>query len=130
MAGPNVASIYLLVTGPAILDSVRHDLEAELKVQLQLNLRSLQGSAIRPENFVHTFGMDPSGAPVLVLLDEWLPKLAASLDRNVILLSGTVLLLAIDKVARRLLAVAPNLRSRLTDVLTIGADQAFGGTRE
>jgi hypothetical protein len=40
---------------------------------------------------------------------------------------GQLLLLADEKSAERILSMAPNLRSRLTDVFQIGPDDLSGG---
>jgi hypothetical protein len=126
--GHNTPSIYLLICEAAALEAVRADTEAELKVQLGLNLRSLLASGVRSERLEDVVSSEASGAISLVILDQWLPRLVASFDRNVVLLetNGTVLLLGTREIAERTLAAAPNLRNRLTDILSIGSDQVFG----
>ena len=66
---------------------------------------------------------------VLVTLDRWIPKLIDSLDRNIVLATsaGAVFLLTNEEIANRILAAAPNLRNRLTDVVSIAPDEAIGG---
>jgi len=130
-AGPDTPSVYLLVCEAAAMDAVRADMAAEVQIQLGLNLRSLAASEVRPERLEDAFTTETAWPMVLVTLDHWLPKLVDSLDRNIVLVTraGTVLLLANHEIAQRALAAAPNLRSRLTDVLAIRPDEAFGGTR-
>jgi hypothetical protein len=127
-AGYNTPSIYLLICEAVALEAVQADTEAELKVQLGLSLRSLPASGVRPERIEDALGSEASGTIPLVILDQWLPKLVASFDRNVVLLAtnGTVLLLGTREIAERTLAAAPNLRNRVTDVLSIRPDQVFG----
>ena len=74
------------------------------------------------------FTPDTVSPLILITLDKWLPKLVGYFDRNIVLLTraGTVLLVASRKIAERVLAVAPNLRNRLTDVLLVKPDEALG----
>jgi hypothetical protein len=113
------------------MHAVRADIAAEVQVQLGFNLRSLAASEVRPERLEEAFTPETVWPVVLVTLDHWLPKLIDSFDRNIVLLtgSGVVLLLASHEIAERALAAGPNLRNRLTDVLLIKPDEAFGDGR-
>ena len=113
------------------MDAVRADLTDEVQVQLGFDIRFLTASEVRPEKLGEAFVRDAVRPVILITLDRWLPKLIDSLDCNVVVLTraGTVLLLADRQIAERALAAAPNLRSRLADVLAIAPDQAFGGAR-
>jgi hypothetical protein len=125
-AGEQVPSLYLLVCDGSAMDAVRADLTAEVRVQLGLDVRCLTASEVLPEM------LEDSTRPVLLItLDRWTPGLITFLDRNVVLLTrvGAVVLLADRQVAERVLAKAPNLRSRLADILTISPDEVFGGVR-
>jgi hypothetical protein len=84
---------------------------------------------MRLDRLEEAFKRDPDRPVTLITLDHWLPKLVTALDRNVVSLTrgGAVLLLANQAIAERLLSAAPNLRNRLSDVLTIRPDEAFGG---
>jgi hypothetical protein len=129
-AGKGSASVYLLIAEDADAAAVQSDMSAEIQVQLGANLRSLAASKIRPEGLQEAFRADAAWPVVLIIMDRWAPKLIDSLDCNVVLMTGvgTVLLLANNEIAERVLTAAPNLRNRLTDVLAVGPDQAFGGT--
>jgi hypothetical protein len=120
-------SLYLLICDATALSLIQADLAAELEVQLGVGLRALAAAEIRPERLAHAFTGAGERA-TLVSFNHWLPKLVSALDRNIVLLTtaGAVLLLMTQEIAERMLATAPNLRSRLTDVLTIKADLAFG----
>lgn len=126
--GYKTPSIYMLICEAAVLEAVQADTEAELKIQLGLSLRSLPASRVRPERLENILGSEASGTISLVILDQWLPRLVASFDRNVVLLetNGTVLLVGTREIAERTPSAAPNLRNRLTDVLSIRPDQVFG----
>ncbi|MCX6636963.1 MAG: hypothetical protein NT090_18055 [Acidobacteria bacterium] len=123
--------MYLLICEAGAMDAVRADLTAEVQVQLGFDIRFLTASEVRPEKLEDAFLEDAVRPVVLITLDRWLPKLIDSLDRNVVVLTraGTVLLLADRQIAERALAAAPNLRSRIADVLAITPDEAFGGAR-
>ena len=131
-AGQSAPSIYLLVCDDRSTGVVRSDLVAEIEIQLGFKVQSLAASRVRPDKLED--GLKQSGTDwsiVLLIFDHWLPKLTESIDRNVVLLTraGTVLLLANPKIAERVLAAAPNLRNRITDVLSIKPDEALEGTR-
>jgi hypothetical protein len=130
-AGQGAPSVYLLVCEAAAVDAVRADIAAEVEVQLGFNLRSLAASQVQPERLEDAFKSETVWPVVLVTLDRWLPRLVDSLDRNIVLLTrtGMVLLLASHEIAERALAAGPNLRNRLTDVLLIKPDEAFGDAR-
>jgi hypothetical protein len=130
-AGQDTPSLYLLVCETAVMDAVRADIAAEVQVQLGFNLRLLAASEVRPERLEDAFTSDTVGHVILVTLDHWLPKLIESFDRNIVLLTraGMVLLLASHEIAEHALAAGPNLRNRLTDVLVVKSDEAFGDER-
>ncbi|MDP2999840.1 MAG: hypothetical protein Q8N47_20295 [Bryobacterales bacterium] len=123
--------MYLLICEVFAMDAIRADLTAEVQVQLGFDIRFLTASEVNPEKLGDAFLADAVRPVILITLDRWLPKLIDSLDCNVVVLTraGTVLLLANRQIAERALAAAPNLRSRLADVLAIAPDQAFGGAR-
>jgi hypothetical protein len=123
--------LYLLICEAGAMNAIRADLTAEVQVQLGFDIRFLTASEVRPEKLEEAFVGDAVRPVVLIALDRWLPKLIGSLDRNIVVLTraGTVLLLADRHIAERALAAAPNLRSRLADVLAITPDEAFGGAR-
>jgi len=129
-AGPENPAMYLLIAKPAEMGSVKLDLAEEVDVQLGLKLRSFAAGNLPPERLEDVFKPDPVSPVVLITLDNWMPKLVKNIDRNIVLLTraGPVLLLANPEVAERVLVAAPNLRNRLTDILAIYPDEAFGGT--
>jgi len=129
VAGTYGPSAYLLILESSTTDAVRSDIAAEIQVQLGIGVRSLIASQMRPEMFDDAFKPDVERPVVLITLDRPAPRLIDSLDRNVVLLerSGIVLLLGRRDLANRVLTAAPNLRNRLTDVLAINPDEAFGG---
>lgn len=129
-AGQRGVSVYLLVGETADIPAVQADVSAEVQVQLGANLRSLAASELRSERLEDAFRADEGWPVVLITLDRWVPKLVDSLDCNVVLVTrvATVLFLANKEIAERVLTAAPNLRNRLTDVLAISPDEAFGGT--
>jgi len=130
-AGQDTPSVYLLVCEAGAMQAVRADIAAEVQVQLGFNLRSLAASEVRPERPEEAFTRETDRPVVLVTLDRWLPRLVDSFDCNIVLLTraGIVLLLASHEIAERALAAGPNLRNRLTDVLLIKPDEAFGDAR-
>jgi len=130
-AGPATPSAYLLACDPAVMDAVRSDIAAEVQVQLGFHLRSLTASEVPPERLAEALTRDAVWPLVLITLDRWLPKLMRSFDGNIVLLTeaGTVLLVASREIAERVLATAPNLRNRLTDVLLIEPEEVFGDRR-
>lgn len=129
--GQHTPSLYMLVCETAVSDAVRADIAAEAQIQLGLNLRSLAASDVLPERLEDIFTPDSVLPLILITLDRWLPKLVDSFDRNVVFWAraGIVLLIASREIAERVLAAAPNLRNRLTDVLLIKPDEVFGDTR-
>jgi hypothetical protein len=130
-AGQDTPALYMLVCEAAVGDAVRADIAAEAQVQLGLNLRLLAASEVQPERLEDAFTSDTFSPLILITLDRWLPRLIASFDRNVVLLAraGIVLLIASREIAERVLAAAPNLRNRLTDILLIKPDEASGDAR-
>jgi hypothetical protein len=127
-AGQDSPSMYLLVCEAASMDAARADIAAEVEVQLGFKLLPLAGLEVRPDRLDDAFTAETVWPIVLVTLDQWLPKLVDSFDRNIVLLTraGIVLLLASPEIAERALAAAPSLRNRLTDVLSIKPDEALG----
>jgi hypothetical protein len=129
VAGPGSPAVYLLILESSTADAVRSDIAAEIQVQLGMAPRSLIASEMRPEMLDDAFRRGLDSPVVLITFDRSVPKLIDSLDRNVVLLerSGIVLLLGRRELADRVLTGAPNLRSRITDVLAVNPDEAFGG---
>jgi hypothetical protein len=128
-AGTHTPSLYLLISDAGAIRAIEADIAAEVQVQLGVGLRSLAAAGVRLDRLEAAFTGDPDRPITLITLDHWLPKLVTALDRNVVSLTkgGAVLLLADQGVAERLLSAAPNLRNRLSDVLAIRPDEAFGG---
>ena len=117
-------SLYILVCDRGEMETVEADLSAEMDVQLGSDLRLLEASNLRVEQlFEATL---PNGGPRVVLLTmrQWERKLVDWLDRNIVLVTdaGPFLLLAELEIAERVLSVAPNLRNRLADILSIRPD--------
>jgi hypothetical protein len=129
-AGLSTPSIYVLICEPAELVAVEKDLAAEIEVQLGSELRSLDASNITFDILLEANTHAEGSGIVLLTMRRWEHDLVDSIDRNVVLLTdaGPLLLLTSFDVAERILAKAPNLRSRLADVLLIGPDEALGGT--
>lgn len=127
-AGQHAPSLYMLVCETAVSAAIRADIAAEAQVQLGLNLRLLAASDVLQERLEEIFTSESGFPLILITLDRWLPKLVDSFDRNVVLLAraGILLFVANRKIAERVLAAAPNLRNRLTDVLLIKPDETFG----
>lgn len=130
-AGQGSSSVYLLISEAGGIEAVEADVTAEVEVQLGVNLRRLTASEVRLDRLEDAFRSGADWPVMLLNLNRWVPKLIRSLDRNIVLVTraGAVLLLANPDVAQRLLEKAPNLRNRLTDVLIIKPDDAFGGGR-
>jgi hypothetical protein len=128
-AGTGTPSLYLLISDAGAIRAIESDIAAEVQVQLGVGLRSLLAAEMGLDRLEEAFMPDPDRPVTLITLDHWLPKLVIALDRNVVSLTrgGAVLLLANQAVAERLLSAAPNLRNRLSDVLAIRPDEAFGG---
>jgi hypothetical protein len=127
--GPDNPSLYLLISEAHTMQPIQADIAAEVQVQLGVGLRALAAADARFDGSEDAFARDPDRPVTLITLDHWLPKLVTALDRNVVLLtrSGAVLLLANRKIAERILAEAPNLRNRLTDVFAIVLDELLEG---
>jgi hypothetical protein len=128
-AGLGVPSIYVLICEPGVLRAVQEDLAAEIEVQLGSELRSLDASNITFDVLLEANAHAKGPGIVLLAMRRWEQNLVDSIDRNIVLLtdSGPLILLTSFDVAERILAKAPNLRSRLADVLLIGPDEALGG---
>ena len=114
-------SIYLVLCEPAAVGAVRSDIESEIKVQLGAKVRTLKASELVLEKLETVFYQDVDRILTLLLIDEWLPHLVDSFDRNVVLLAqaGILIFLANHQIGERMLSSAPNLRNRFTDVLAI-----------
>jgi hypothetical protein len=127
--GLDTPSLYLLIADAAAMQAIHADIMAEIQVQLGIGPRALAADELTGDRLEDAFAQDPNRPVTLITLDHWLPRLAKALDRNIVLLtrSGAVLMLTKPDIAERLLAAAPNLRNRLTDVLEIRLDEAFGG---
>jgi hypothetical protein len=123
--------VYLLIADAAEIEAVQADVAAEVEVQIGDSLRCLVATEIHTERLEDAFRSANPWPVILVTFDRWIPKLIDSLDRNIVLATsaGAVFLLANDEIGNRVLAAAPNLRNRLTDVLVIGPDPALGGLR-
>jgi hypothetical protein len=126
VAGARNPAIYLLICDGPAAASVEADLLAETAVQLGATIHVSTASQV-----LHN-SLPPwnDGSIRLIYFDAWLPDLVDALDRHSALLvqdGGQLLLLADEKSAERILSVAPNLRSRLTDVFRIGPDDLSGG---
>ena len=129
LAGREVPSVYLLIVEPATTAGIETDLLAEIQIQLGTRVRSLVASALQPERLDDAFRQEADQPVILISIDRWVPKLIHSMDSNVVLLTqgGALLLLADRELAERVLSAAPNLRSRLADVLEMTPDSVFGG---
>jgi len=128
-AGRESPSLYLLIADTAEIETVQADVAAEVEVQIGDTPRCLATAEIHTENLEDAFRSANPWPVVLVTLDRWIPKLIDSLDRNIVLATsaGAVFLLTNEEIANRILAAAPNLRNRLTDVVSIAPDEAIGG---
>jgi hypothetical protein len=128
-AGTETPSLYLLISDAGAIRAVQADIAAEVQVQLGVGLRSLTAAEVRLDRLEGAFKRYPDRPVTLITLDRWLPKLVTALDRNVVSLTrrGSVLLLADQGVAERMLSAAPNLRNRLSDVLAIRPEEVLGG---
>lgn len=126
-AGLDTPSMYLLISEAPAMPAIEADIIAEIQVQLGVGVRAWAPAGVRFDRS-EDVAQDPDRPVTLITLDHWLPSLVTALDRNVVLLtrSGAVLLLANRKIAERMLAEAPNLRNRLTDVVAMLPDEAFG----
>src|ERR1022692_481544 len=111
--GPDSPSLYLLVADAPAMRAIQADIAAEVQVQIGVTLHAFD--AADQDALAH----DPDTPVTLITFDHWLPKFVTAIDRNIVLLTrnGAMLLLASQEVVERMLAAAPNLRSRLTDVL-------------
>jgi hypothetical protein len=127
--GTDTPSLYLLVSEAGAMRAIEADIAAEVQVQLGVELRSLAAAEVGTGRLAEAFTQDPGRPVTLITLDHWLPMLVTALDRNVVRLTrgGAVLLLADHRVAERMLSAAPSLRNRLSDVLAIRPEEAFGG---
>ena len=126
VSGARNPAIYLLICDGSAAATVEADLLAETAVQLGATIHVSPASEVLRNSL-------PSwhdGSIRLIHFDAWLPDLVEALDRHSAILvqdGGQLLLLADEKSAERILSVAPNLRSRLTEVFRIGPDDLSGG---
>lgn len=126
VAGARNPAIYLLICDGPAAATVEADLLAETVVQLGSAIHVSTASQVRRNSLPPWH----DGSIRLIYFDAWLPDLVEALDRHSALLvqdGGQLLLLADEKSAERILSIAPNLRSRLTDVFQIGPDDLSGG---
>jgi hypothetical protein len=128
--GLSTPSIYVLICELGQLGAVQKDLAAEIEVQLGSELRSLDASNITFDGLLEADAHANRPGIILLAMRRWEKNLIDTIDRNIVLLTeiGPLLLLTSSDVAECILAKAPNLRSRLADVLLIGPDEALGGT--
>jgi hypothetical protein len=126
VAGARNPAIYLLICDAPAAVTVEADLLAETAVQLSTTIHVSPASQVLRDRLP----LWHDGSIRLIYFDAWLPDLVEAMDRHSALLvqdGGQLLLLADEKTAERILSVAPNLRSRLTDVFQIGPDDLSGG---
>ena len=126
VAGAQNPAIYLLICDGPTAATVEADLLTETAVQLGTTIHISTASQVLRSSLPPWH----DGSIRLIYFDAWLPDLVEALDRHSALLvqdGGQLLLLADEKSAERILSVAPNLRSRLTDVFQIGPDDLSGG---
>jgi len=122
-------SIYVLICEPEAMSAVQSDLAAEIEVQLGADLRSFDASHVTIDILAQAIASNRTPGVILLAMARWEHTLVDSIDRNIVLLTqvGPVLFLTSFDVAERILTRAPNLRSRLADVLIIGPDEPIGG---
>jgi hypothetical protein len=120
-AGLKSSSLYLLICADPDIDSVRSDLELEVRAQLGFLPRSFSTSEVISDRLEDAFSQNEEKPFVIITVDHWNPGLFQSLDRNVVLLerAGTVILIATAEFAERALVKAPNMRNRFTDILAV-----------
>jgi hypothetical protein len=120
-AGLKSPSLYLIICADADIDSVRSDLELEVRAQLGFFPRSFSASKASSDRLENIFSQDEVRPFVLITIDHWKSGLFQSLDRNVVLLkrAGVVIFIATPTFAERALAKAPNMRNRFTDILAV-----------
>ena len=127
VSGVGNPAIYLLICDGPSAARVEADLLAEVTVQLGATLNVSTASQV----LRNSLPLWRDGSIRLIYFDAWLPNLVRALDRHSALLvqdGGQLLLLADAESAERILSVAPNLRSRLTDVFQIVPDDISGGS--
>lgn len=124
--GARNPAIYLLICDGPAAATVEANLLAETAAQLGATIHVSTAS----QELRDSLPPGRDGSIRLMYFDAWLPGLVDALDRHSALLvqdGGQLLLLADEESAERILSVAPNLRSRLTDVFRIGPDNLSGG---
>ncbi|HVN03158.1 MAG TPA: hypothetical protein VMT86_02005, partial [Bryobacteraceae bacterium] len=120
-------SIYLLIVEPDAADIFRTDLTAETRIQLGAELQTLTVEEVLLERLAEVFAKLDRNV-VLITFDRWRQDVVLTFDRNITLVrNGALLLLASQEIALRILTAAPNLRNRITDILEVRRDLAFGG---
>jgi hypothetical protein len=128
--GRSVPSIYVLICKPSEMEVVQENLKAEIAVQFGSDLLCMDGSNMPADEIFSPMTRNREPRIILLRMPNWERRLIDSIDRNIVLLAeaGTVLMLTSLDLAERILAAAPNLSSRLSDVLVIGPDQPPRGT--
>jgi hypothetical protein len=119
----NGSSIYLLICRDEERSSVEDDLALEADAQMGIVVKTIQLSDLGNE--IDDVNKTGTKTILSVRVDRRPPDLLTSLDRDIVRLERpglTLLLLANEGTAGFLLASAPNLRSRVADVLAIGTD--------
>ncbi|HEX3685650.1 MAG TPA: hypothetical protein VHU83_24155 [Bryobacteraceae bacterium] len=122
--GLSSPSIYVLICEPEEMEAIEADLRAEVEVQLGSDLQTLDASSRPSYQRLEAIAPNTRAGVVLLTMRRWEPELIVSVDRNIVLVTraGPLLLLTTLKIAERTLVAAPNLRSRITDVLSIKPD--------
>jgi hypothetical protein len=128
VSGAENPSAVLLICDASLIDRVEADLVIEFRVQTALDPRLLPASQIDPRHAAEVLSSEHR--PTIITVKVWPRGLFESLDRHVVLLTnlGPVLILASAKIANRILRSAPNLSSRLADVLRVATDPGEGSS--
>ena len=125
------SGLYLLICADPERAVIEEDLLAEYEVQLGVLPLRIVESATAQGGLNQILDAAATEPALLYVLDRWRSDTALTMDRNVARLQQSVvklLVLANVEVAERLLFWAPNLRSRLTDVLTIISEAVSGSS--
>jgi hypothetical protein len=120
-AGLKSPSLYLLICDDSDIDSVRSDLEMEVRAQFGFFPRSFSASEVIWDRLEDVFSQNKEKPSLLITINHWKPGLFESIDRNVVLLerAGNVILITTAAFAERALVKAPNMRNRFTDILAV-----------
>lgn len=124
-AGGDSPAIYLLMCEDPLVDAVKDELRAELDIQLDVrpvtkSLAELCDTGITSAN---------GGSVQLIDIDRWRPDLVDALDRHAPFLApdgSQLLFLTPEDTAMRMIAKAPNLRSRWTGIFQITPENLSG----